>query len=103
VTKADLALIGLAMRAGTLVVGASGVRAAVKRGQVSLIVVANDHSRRTEEKVVRLAKGKGVRIRVGPKASELGRLLGRAPVQAVGVTDAQLAGAIGTVSASNEA
>jgi len=103
VTEANLALIGLAMRAGALIVGASGVRAAVKRGQVSLVVVANDHSRRTEEKVVRLARGKGVRVQVGPKASELGGLLGRAPVQAVGVTDPQLARGIGTVSASNEA
>jgi ribosomal protein L7Ae-like RNA K-turn-binding protein len=103
VNESDLALIGLAMRAGALVVGAAGVRAAVKRGQVSLIVVANDHSRRTEEKVVRLAKGKGVRVQLGPQARELGRLLGRAPVQAVGVTDPQLAGGIGTVSASNEA
>jgi ribosomal protein L7Ae-like RNA K-turn-binding protein len=66
VTEAELALIGLAMKAGALVVGASGVRAGLKRGQVVLVVVADDRSRRTDEKVVRLARGKGVRVQVGP-------------------------------------
>jgi ribosomal protein L7Ae-like RNA K-turn-binding protein len=103
VTEAELALIGLAMKAGALVVGASGVRAGLKRGQVVLVVVADDRSRRTDEKVVRLARGKGVRVQVGPDANELGRRVGRAPLQAVGVTDPQLAGGIGTVSASEEA
>lgn len=101
--QSELALIGLAMRAGTLIVGASGVRAALKRDQLALVVVAGDRSRRTEDKVVRLAQGKGVRIQVGPDATELGRRVGRVQVQAVGVTDPQLAGGIGNVSASNEA
>jgi ribosomal protein L7Ae-like RNA K-turn-binding protein len=103
VTESELALIGLAMRAGALIVGASGVRAALKQGQVALVVVAGDRSRRTDEKVVRLAQGKGVRIQVGPEAIELGRRVGRVQVQAVGVTDPKLAGGIGNVSASNEA
>ncbi len=102
-TEAELALIGLAMRAGALTVGVTGVRAALKRGQVVLVVAASDCSERTEAKVIRLARAKRVRVRRGPTASELGRRVGRAPVQVVGVTDPQLAGGIGTVSASGEA
>lgn len=95
----ELALLGLAQRAGALVVGTAGVREALQRGRVQLVVVAADRSRRTEEKVVRLAHGRGVRVAVGPTAIELGRQLGRETVQAVGVTHPQLARGIDAVSA----
>lgn len=97
----QLALLGLAQRAGALVVGTAGVREALQRGRVQLVVVAADRSRRTEEKVVRLAHGTGVRVAVGPTAIELGRQLGRETVQAVGVTHPQLARGIGAVSAQS--
>jgi ribosomal protein L7Ae-like RNA K-turn-binding protein len=101
VNSQQLALLGLAQRAGALVVGTAGVREALQRGRVQLVVVAADRSRRTEEKVVRLAHGTGVRVAVGPTAIELGRQLGRETVQAVGVTHPQLARGIGAVSAQS--
>jgi ribosomal protein L7Ae-like RNA K-turn-binding protein len=91
-------LLGLARRAGALVVGTAGVRVALRRGNLELVVVAGDRSRRTEEKVVRLAHGKAVRVVSGPNAIELGRRLGRETVQAVGVIDPQLAKGIEAVS-----
>lgn len=84
-------LLGLARRAGRLVVGANGVRAALKRDEVAVVVVAGDRSDRTEDKVVRLARARGVPVVPGPAADEMGRLLGRTTVQAVGVTDEHLA------------
>ncbi|UCG86865.1 MAG: ribosomal L7Ae/L30e/S12e/Gadd45 family protein [Gemmatimonadota bacterium] len=95
---AELALLGLAKRAGALVVGSAAVREALRRGRVQLVVVAVDRSVRTDEKVVRLAHGRGVRVAVGPAATELGRQLGRETVQAVGVTHPQLARRIDAVS-----
>ena len=89
--RADLALLGLAQRAGALVVGTAAVREALRSGRVQLVVVAVERSKRTDEKVVRLAHGRGVRVVVGPTATELGRQLGRETVQAVGVTHPQLA------------
>jgi ribosomal protein L7Ae-like RNA K-turn-binding protein len=87
-------LLGLGVRAGTVVLGTGGVRAALQRGKVVLVVVAGDHSPRTEEKVCRLARARGVPVLVGPPATALGRQIGRAAVQAVGVRDAQLAAGI---------
>lgn len=86
-----LGLLGLGLRAGKIVVGTAGVRAALKRGEVALVVLAADRSPRTEEKVGRLARGRDVPLIEGPPAGELGRVLGRAMVQAVGVCDRQLA------------
>lgn len=84
-------LIGLARRAGRLVIGTNGVRAALQRSEVAAVVVAADRSRRTEAKVQRLAEARGVPVISGPPADTLGRLLGRSTVQVVGVTDEHLA------------
>lgn len=95
-TEAQLSLLGLGARAGSIVVGAGGVRAALQRDELGLVVVAGDHSPRTEEKVLRLARAKGVPALAGPSAATLGRRLGRGAVQAVGVRDRHLvAGIIG--------
>lgn len=96
---AEPALLGLARRAGALVVGTARVRQALQKGRVELVVVAADRSKRTDEKVVRLAEGRGVRIVVGPAAADLGRQVGRATVQAVGVTQGQFARGIAAASA----
>ncbi len=95
-TERELRLIGLGMRAGSVVVGTSGVRERLKKDQIKLVVLAGDRSERTDEKVGRLAKAKGVRVLVGPDSQELGRRLGRKPTQTVGLLDANLASEIGT-------
>lgn len=94
-TQAQLGLLGLGARAGGLVVGTNGVRAALQRDRVALVVVASDHGRRTSEKVVRLAGAMGIPTVTGPRAAELGRRLGYHTVQAVGVQDQRLAAGIG--------
>jgi len=96
-TERDLRLIGLAVRAGSVLIGTSAVRDGLRRGEVLLLVLAGDHGRRTEEKVARLARGKGVRIVEGPDSVELGRRLGRKTVQALGLLDPNLASEIGSV------
>ena len=86
-----LGLLGLGRRAGNLVVGVDAVRTALQAGKCFLVVISSDAGPRAEEKVTRLARGKGLPVIVGPVADELGRALGRPPVQAVGVRDRALA------------
>ncbi len=94
-TDEQLRLIGLGLRAGKVIVGTEGVRNALQRTALPLVVVAKDASVRTKEKVVRLAERKGVRTVIGPSAVSLGKQLGRPAVQAVGVRDRNIARAIG--------
>ncbi len=94
-TEKELRLIGLGARAGSVVVGTARVRDGLRSGKVLLVVLAGDHSRRTEEKVARLARGKGVGIVEGPGSVELGLRLGRTSVQALGLLDPNLASEIG--------
>jgi ribosomal protein L7Ae-like RNA K-turn-binding protein len=93
-SQEGLRLLGLGVRAGTVVVGTSGVREALRQGQVVLVVLAGDHARRTEEKVGRLARARGVPVLMGPPAGELGKRMGRPSVQALGVQDRHLAAGI---------
>ena len=93
-THAQLRLLGLGVRAGSVVIGTAGVRAALQRGDVGLVVVAENASTRTNDKVVRLAGGSGVPLLTGPTAAELGRRVGRSTVQAVGVRDSKLVAGI---------
>ena len=66
----------------------------MQQGRVVLVVLAGDHARRTDEKVGRLARARGVPLLMGPPASELGKGIGRTAVQAVGVQDRHLADGI---------
>lgn len=88
---ARLGLLGLGLKAGSVVVGTSGVRAELQASQLALVVLAQDYSPRTEEKVARLARARGIPVIVGPSAVALGQRLGRDAVQAVGVRDPRLA------------
>jgi ribosomal protein L7Ae-like RNA K-turn-binding protein len=91
--EALVRLLGLGMRARTVVVGVSAVRAGLQReaGGIACVVMAADASPRTREKVERLAVARGVPVRRGPVAERLGAALGRPSVQAVGVSDRALA------------
>ena len=86
----DFRLIGLGIIAGSVVVGTSRVRDGLKKGQIHLVVLATDLSARTEDKVGRLARAKGIRTIEGPRSDELGRHFGRRPLQALGLLDANL-------------
>ena len=98
-TDAGTRLLGLGLRSRQVVVGVAGVRARLQAGDakqpagqtLACVVVAADASARTAEKVVRLARARGVLVLRGPSAERLGAELGRPPVQAVGVRDAALA------------
>ncbi|HXW96438.1 MAG TPA: ribosomal L7Ae/L30e/S12e/Gadd45 family protein [Gemmatimonadales bacterium] len=86
-----LRLLGLGYRARQVVVGVEQVRSALKAGKVACVVVAADVSPRAEEKVVRLAAGRGVPLLPGPSAEAIGARLGRPGVMVAGVLDRALA------------
>ena len=84
-------LLGLGVRAGSVVIGVAGVRARLQRNALACVVLAADASPRAVEKVVRLAEGRRVPLVPGPDAAAMGGRLGRPPVMVVGVRDRGLA------------
>jgi ribosomal protein L7Ae-like RNA K-turn-binding protein len=87
-----LGLIGLGYRARTVTIGVDAVRRDLQAGKCWCVVVAEDASPRTRDKVVRLAAAKDVPLLPGPRAAAIGAQLGKPPVMAVGVRDRTLAG-----------
>jgi ribosomal protein L7Ae-like RNA K-turn-binding protein len=86
-----LSLIGLGLRARTVVVGVAQVRAAAMRGRLALAVLAPDAAGHSRAKVLPLLAARHIGCIEGPSAAELGKAVGRATTAAVGVTDASLA------------
>lgn len=97
-----LGLIGLGVRGGGVSIGVDGTRASLKRQECLLVVVASDATERVQEKVVRLARGTGVRVVEGPTADALGARLGRPATMVVGVQDRALASGILDVIATRD-
>jgi ribosomal protein L7Ae-like RNA K-turn-binding protein len=97
-----LGLVGLGARAGQLVIGVDAVRSALQAGKCECVVVASDATPRCDEKVVRLAKAKGVPLVDGPDAALLGARLGRPPVMVVGIRYRALAAGVQGAAAARQ-
>lgn len=82
-----LALLGMAQRAGALVKGTDGARRALRRGEIDLLVLAEDASRVQLDKVLALARRRGVAWRWLGNRAELGAAVGSGVLTVVGVTE----------------
>ncbi|MDH3223184.1 MAG: ribosomal L7Ae/L30e/S12e/Gadd45 family protein [Gemmatimonadota bacterium] len=82
-----LAILGLARRAGRLVVGAEESRRAIRQGVARVVVIADDAAGGQREKVLRASRAGSVPVLHEASGSALGAALGRGKVTAVAVTD----------------
>jgi ribosomal protein L7Ae-like RNA K-turn-binding protein len=89
--EAPLRLLGLAARAGAVVVGSERVREAARAGELRFALVAADTSSHRRDRLVPLLKGMGVPHVVGYDRDRLGEAVGKAPLGAVGVTEQSFA------------
>ena len=82
-------MLGLAMRAGKLVVGAEQVSLAIAKGRVLLAIASTEASEGTRKKLRTKCEFYGVKlINLDIEIGELGRILGKTYAPAcVGVTD----------------
>ena len=81
-----LALLGIAQRAGAIVKGTDAARRALRKGDVRLLVLAEDGSKTQLGKVLPLARAREVPWRTLGDRGELGAAVGSGPLTVVGVT-----------------
>jgi ribosomal protein L7Ae-like RNA K-turn-binding protein len=86
-----LDLLGLAARAGRVVSGTDAVRQAVREGQVTLVILAADASPTQRAKLTPLLEARQVKHYSLLSREQLGGAIGRGPVSALGVADANFA------------
>jgi ribosomal protein L7Ae-like RNA K-turn-binding protein len=86
-----LALLGIAQRAGAVVKGTDATRRALRKGDVRLVVLAEDGSRTQQDKVLPLARNRAVPWKILGDRAELGTAVGSGPLAVVGVTQPSFA------------
>ena len=84
-------LLGLGLRARTVVVGVEQVRFSVGKRTAKLVFVADDASENSRGKVLPLLKARKVNVIGGVSAADLGAAVGRETTAAVAVVDVALA------------
>jgi ribosomal protein L7Ae-like RNA K-turn-binding protein len=85
-------LLGMAARAGALVLGTERVRAAARAGSVRLVLLARDASHNSRSRLQPLLEARGINYVTRFNRAALGDAVGRAPLSAIGVIDAAFAG-----------
>ena len=75
-------------------IGSRDTRAALRRGEIHLVVLAEDGSPRDQERLERIADEEGVPVRIIATRSELGSWVGFGAVSVLGLTDRRLAEAV---------
>jgi ribosomal protein L7Ae-like RNA K-turn-binding protein len=95
-------LLGLGLRARTVLVGVQQARVAMQKGEVVLAVVADDASENSRAKVVPMLNAKRIETIGGVTAEALGGLAGKDATTVVVVLDAALARGIREAVASPE-
>lgn len=95
-----LDLLGFAARAGQVVTGTEAVRGAVRDEKLRRVILASDAAPTQRKKLEPLLKARGVPYHVIFTQAELGAAMGRAPVSAVGLGDANFARRAGELIAS---
>lgn len=86
--------LGLARRAGQVVSGEHAVVGAVKRGQVVLVLIADDASSNTLRKFSALAQNHNVSYLVFGDKDLYGQAIGQSPRAVLGVLDRNFANVI---------
>lgn len=81
-----LRLLGLARRAGALLLGTGAVRTGLRDGTVELVLLAEDAAPTQVDKIERLVRHGEVPVRRFGRRAELGIAVGGPPYTAVGVT-----------------
>jgi len=91
VERSALLMIGLAMRAGRLVLGTTAVREAAKHGKLSGAVIATDATDNARARVLPLLSACNVQVVKCGSVRQLGQAVGKERLAIIGVTDAGFA------------
>jgi ribosomal protein L7Ae-like RNA K-turn-binding protein len=86
-----LGLVGLAARSRNCVAGTAQVRDAARGGRVALVLIATDASTNARGKLIPLLGATGIESIERFDRVTLGAAAGRAPLSAIGITDASMA------------
>lgn len=91
INKKILGLIGLAARARKICFGADSVEDTIKKNKVKILLIAEDASKRTQEKFIKLSKEYKIRFIISGNIDELSKSIGKENKAIIGIEDINLA------------
>lgn len=97
-----LGLVGLAMRAGSVVSGSEMVGKAARRGEVEFILVAGDASDNIRDRIIGAARAAGIAWACMLSRESLGSRIGKSDRSVIGIKNAELAGGIRSLAGKYE-
>lgn len=86
-----LNLLGLALRAGKIETGTEKVMASIRAKRYKLVILADDASDNSKEKIIRLAENNNVPLVVWGTSDVLADAIGKGITIAIGIKDAGFA------------
>lgn len=86
-----MGLIGLAARARKICFGADSVEDTIKKNKVKILLIAEDASKRTQEKFIKLSKEYKIRFIISGNIDELSKSIGKENKAIIGIEDINLA------------
>lgn len=86
-----MSLLGLAMRAGRVVLGTHAVKEGARRGELNAVVMADDATDNARSRVLPLLSALDVPVARCASAARLGRAVGRSRLVVLGIRDARFA------------
>ena len=87
--KFKLSLISLAMKAGKLGAGEFSAEEAIKKGEASFVIIAEDASYNTKKKFVDKCNYRNIQYEIFGKKEEIGALIGKSERSVVAIKDEQ--------------
>ena len=86
-----LSYMGFARKSGNLISGSNTCAFSMKKGKVRLLLIAEDASENTKEKMTSEAKASNVPVRIFGDSGEMSRAVGESGRTVFGITDGNFA------------
>ena len=85
-----LSFLGLTRKSGNLIAGGNLAEAAIKRGKVCLLLLAQDASDGTKKRFTNMSRSFNVEILEVSTKDDLGSAIGKGQISVIGVTDQRM-------------
>ncbi len=85
-----LKFLGLTRKSGNVIAGGNLTEVALRKGKLSLVILAEDASEGTKKKFRAMAETHGVELLEISSVDDLGQAIGKGPISVIGIADRRM-------------
>lgn len=95
-------MLGMGKRAGLIVLGETGCIQSIKKNKSKLIIISEDATDNTKEKIISLCKKNNVEYHIVGEKEELGHAVGKSLSSIISITDSKFSKVIADIINKNK-